>query len=138
MTDGDGNYGYRGADDSFVPFSSGTIKEFLYFANRPYSYGSYQIIGGIFIDENGDLITIPSSTAKADFLAMQDLIKDYYFSNPTSITIGREGYYMLKDATNFDAVTVTHYNVDDTISLAGNVASPGVTVLYLGETNPFA
>lgn len=23
MTDGDGNYGYRGADDSFVPFSSG-------------------------------------------------------------------------------------------------------------------
>ena len=24
MTDGDGNYGYRGADDSFVPFS-GTI-----------------------------------------------------------------------------------------------------------------
>ena len=24
MTDGDGNYGYRGADDSFVPFSSGS------------------------------------------------------------------------------------------------------------------
>ena len=26
MTDGDGNYGYRGADDSFVPFKSGGAK----------------------------------------------------------------------------------------------------------------
>jgi hypothetical protein len=26
MTDGDGNYGYRGADDSFIPFSSAVVK----------------------------------------------------------------------------------------------------------------
>jgi len=42
MTDGDGNYGYRGADDSFVPFSSGKCIVTIQYAAIYGAYGARQ------------------------------------------------------------------------------------------------
>jgi len=40
-TDGDGNYGYRGADDSFVPFKSGAELVGTYSSNTTVNVSSY-------------------------------------------------------------------------------------------------
>lgn len=117
----------RGAD-SFVPFESGMIKEYLQYGNRPYAYGGYQIVGGIFI--KGDEYTVfPDSTSKADFLAGQDLISDYYISNnPGYQKFAKTGYYLINHNT-----TPTFYTANQQISMS----SAEFIIIYLGETNPF-
>lgn len=130
-TDGNGNYGYvkkvSGAD-TFFPFS-GAVKEFLFFANRPYTAGGYQLVGGFFIDGNS-LTVIPQNTSKNDFLATQDLVSDYYMSNPGQFTFAKTGYYIINE------------DPTPTLYTAGQIfpsASPntGTRLWYLGETNPF-
>lgn len=129
--------------DTVIPFSRGSsgrgvIKEYLSFANVPYAEGGYQVVGGIFIDEEGSLTNIPANTPKANFIPMQDLIKDYYLSTTSSLTIGREGYYIITTGTPVQNAVVAHYSEDQVLSNMSNAASAGFTIIYLGETNPFA
>lgn len=60
MTDGDGNYGYRGADDSFVPFSSGgggSITGYEVYARAGYNVQTTPI-GPIEINSSNRTLTL--------------------------------------------------------------------------------
>ncbi len=116
----------RGAD-TWSPFS-GAIKEFLFFANRPYSTGGYQVIGGFFI-KNSNLTVFPQNTSEATFLAQQDLVSDYYMSNPGQFTFAKTGYYIINEDP-----TPTLYTAGQIYPSAS--ANTGTRLWYLGETNP--
>lgn len=116
-----------GADAGF-PFSGGKIKEYLTFSNRPYSYGGYQVVGGLFITDS--LTVIPDGTSTDDFLQMQDLLSAYHFYSTSTITISKEGYYIINESA------VTHHDIGDIVS--GGTYATIWNIFYLGETNPFA
>lgn len=78
MTDGDGNYGYRGADDSFVPFSSGGSagKKWIKI-NGTHSGGyTYEDSNSISISETGESNFVSAINGKNDALAY-DVSMDY-------------------------------------------------------------
>lgn len=121
----------RGAG-TWSPFSTASaIKEFLTFSNRPYSEGGYQVVGGLFISETTRTV-IANNTAKADFILAQDLVKDYYLSTDSTLTIAKDGYYIVNEGAP------TLYHEDDVISGLNVPATSGFTLIYLGTTNPFA
>ena len=77
-TDGEGNYGYLGADDSFIPFRSGGLKAYCplgWNGDDPYARYYKRILGGIIYDNS-----------VADFSSFTNSV-------PMQITIKSKGSY---------------------------------------------
>lgn len=139
MTDGDGNYGYRGADDSFVPFSrSGGVTAFFVACFDKQSTcirdtdGTYHTEAAI-IDTptTTNIATLESwdcvSSATQTGTSNADLI----------ITVAKAGYYL--SACAGAGPVLEHKNIGDTVTLS-KMISAGATgaILYFGENNPSA
>ena len=130
MTDGDGNYGYRGADDSFVPFShggsSGVIK--AYVVAR--TYGDTKAGWDVMNEDLTHSTGVYNTNTPAELAAASDLIS----AIPTNkVTLAKAGYYLFSDGQNDP--TIASHSVGDQLT---TISTAIFTILYFGENNPFA
>lgn len=89
MTDGDGNYGYRGADDSFVPFSSGGaggITGYEVYAAVGYNVHTTPI-GNISMDSSSRVLTLKTGFEKGVYLLAVN-VDNTVWTPPTGTTSG--------------------------------------------------
>ena len=108
-TDGEGNYGYLGADDSFIPFSSGGIKE-IAIAQRGYYSGSGTIGTAIINDKYRVGDTEVSANANVTYTG--EYMKSVHNSSTITITALKKGTYIVTGLTIFN---VKEYEVGETI-----------------------
>ena len=100
MTDGDGNYGYRGADDSFVPFKSGGVKLVgTYSSNDTVDVSPY---GATSVNE---FLLVPSQNASGSYLGNVGDVSSphswtYYTNSSMQLTNGLLSLTLPKVTTN--------------------------------------
>ena len=136
MTDGDGNYGYRGADDSFVPFSSGGSSNHIAFVYLKWVGSQCK---GINTDGTAWDIT-PATTGSIPAVTNESDIVTTTGSGggaATTATVLKAGYYLGNRATSANKEPVFK-NVGDTFEVeVGSSAGGEGVIIYVGETNPF-
>lgn len=136
MTDGDGNYGYRGADDSFIPFSHGGSSNHIAFVYLKWAGSQCK---GINTDGTAWDIT-PATTGSIPAVTNEsDIVTTTGSSSgaATTATVLKAGYYLGNRAASANKEPVFK-NVGDTFEVEVGASSGGEgVIIYVGETNPF-
>lgn len=135
MTDGDGNYGYRGADDSFVPFSHGGGGRSIAFVYLKYAGSQCK---GINTDGTAWNIApttagvVPAITTESDIVTTTRSAGE-----AVTVTVLKAGYYFGNRLVSVNNEPVFH-NIGDTFEAQVGSSSGGQgVIIYVGETNPF-
>lgn len=120
-TDGEGNYGYLGADDSFIPFKSGGIKEIAIAQRGGVTSGSFWYsIAVITPNERvGDTTQTTTSTYSGEYIKIEKN------SSNATFTALKKGKYIHSNVKTFNIIECEEndviYSGDFNSALVGTV-----------------
>ena len=136
MTDGDGNYGYRGADDSFVPFSHGGGGS-LPFVKMCIVSGTGSGRQILTVDSNGVNIETTENVAydATDFtIGVTDGT-----SGIARVDFVSDGFYSVCASDNVSTVTIYEKSQTSFVNTATfGTGSSNRCIIYWGTTSPIA
>ena len=146
MTDGDGNYGYRGADDSFVPFSHGGGGGALRNIFGLHYISPYSVYGVGFKNDGTPFKTDTVNPSASTGAVLEPVINEsdifeYVSASAYGCTVKvlKAGYYLMQNSADNNRKLLDAYNFAENDTFTISSESPNNCIfIYLGDTNPFA